>query len=140
MNGFAWLNSIVWVTAAYIFQTLLSLVESLENKQKCKFIKFPVVKFYPSISESLLQKALNFAQKFTEIDRELIYLIMHSRKSVLFEPNQVWVKKRGNLFDVTMGSFNGAEICELADLYLLHNLLFMIYHRTQNSACTTTMA
>ena len=51
--------------------------ESLENKQKCKFIKFDIAEFYPSISESLLQKALNFAQKFTEIDRELIDLISH---------------------------------------------------------------
>ena len=47
---------------------------------------------------------------------------MHSRKSVLFEQNQVWVKKGGNLFDVTMGFFDGAEICELVGLYLLHNL------------------
>ena len=101
---------------------VIAWFESLKNKQNCKFIKFDIAEFYPSISESLVQKALNFAQKFTEIDQELIDLIMHSRKSVLFEQNQVWVKKGGNLFDVTMGSFDGAEICELVGLYLLHNL------------------
>ena len=89
---------------------VIAWYESLENKQKCKFIKIDIAEFYPFISEPLLQKALNFAQKFTEIDREMIDLIMHSRKSVLFEQNQVWVKKGGNLFDVTMGSFDGAEI------------------------------
>ena len=31
-------------------------------------------------------------------------------------------KKRGSLFDVTMGSFDGAEICELVGLFMLHNL------------------
>ena len=31
-------------------------------------------------------------------------------------------KKNGNLFDVTMGSYDGAEICELVGLYLLHEL------------------
>ena len=27
-----------------------------------------------------------------------------------------------NLFDVTMGSYDGAEVCELVGLYILHNL------------------
>ena len=31
-------------------------------------------------------------------------------------------KENGNLYDVTMGSYNGAEICELVGLYLLHEL------------------
>ena len=30
--------------------------------------------------------------------------------------------KDGNLFDVTMGSYDGAEICELVGLFLLHEL------------------
>ena len=34
-----------------------------------------------------------------------------------------WIKKEGNpLFDVTMGSYNGAEVCELVGLYLLSKL------------------
>ena len=34
-----------------------------------------------------------------------------------------WVKKTGNpLFDVTMGSFDGAELCELVGLYLLNKI------------------
>ena len=33
------------------------------------------------------------------------------------------VKKNGNpLFDVTMGSFDGAEVCELVGLYLLNKI------------------
>jgi hypothetical protein len=44
---------------------------------------------------------------------------MHCRKCLLFSGNDQWVKKDGNeMFDVTMGSFDGAEVCELVGLYL----------------------
>ena len=47
---------------------------------------------------------------------------MHCRKSVLFGDQSTWTKKNGNFFDVAMGSYDGAEICELVGLYLLHEL------------------
>ena len=48
--------------------------------------------------------------------------ILHGCKSVLFfYQNSAWVKKEG-VFDVTMGSFHGAEIAELVGLYLLSEL------------------
>ena len=31
--------------------------------------------------------------------------------------NKVWVKKDNSDFDVTMGSFDGAVVCELVGLY-----------------------
>ena len=38
----------------------------------------------------------------------------HSRKSLLFENEHPWVKKdKDNMFDVTMGCWDGAEVCEL---------------------------
>ena len=46
---------------------------------------------------------------------------MHLRKSLLFDSNNIWIKKGGNHnFDVMMGSYDGAEICKLVDLYILH--------------------
>ena len=49
-------------------------------------------------------------------------IITHAIKS-LFKDGQPWVKKENsNMFDVTMGSFDGAEVCELVDVYLLHQL------------------
>ena len=48
---------------------------------------------------------------------------MHSGKSLLFDSNSIWIKKDGDLnFDGTMGSYDGAEICELVGLYILHVL------------------
>ena len=47
---------------------------------------------------------------------------MHSRESYLFSSNKTWVKKDTSDFDVAMGSFDGAEICELIGLYILSKL------------------
>ena len=47
---------------------------------------------------------------------------MHARKSLLFNNGTTWIKKDSNLFDVTMGSFDGAEICELVGLFILNKL------------------
>ena len=48
---------------------------------------------------------------------------MHCRKSLLFDNKTAWTKKNhSSMFDVTMGSFDGAEVCELIRLFLLNNL------------------
>ena len=49
--------------------------------------------------------------------------ILHARKSLLFSGGKNWVKNNiSSLFDVTMGSFDGAEICELVGAYVLATL------------------
>ena len=48
---------------------------------------------------------------------------MHSCKSLLFNNTSVWIKREGYPdFDITMGSFDGAEICELVGVYILNVL------------------
>ena len=48
---------------------------------------------------------------------------MHSRKSILFNNRSPRVKKdNDDLFDVTMGIFDGAEVCKLIGLSILNNL------------------
>ena len=48
---------------------------------------------------------------------------MLCRKSLLFDNETAWTKKNhSSMFDVTMGSFDGAEVCELIGLFLLNNL------------------
>ena len=48
---------------------------------------------------------------------------MHSRKSLLFHEDAARVKKSDSgLFDVTMGSYDGAEVCKLVGLYILNRL------------------
>ena len=94
-------------------------------KNKAKFIKFDIVDFYPSISKELLNKAIKFAKTYVNISDQNLGIIIHSKSSLLFSNGKTWIKKNG-LFDVTMGSFDGAETCELVALYLLHKLSTVI--------------
>ena len=81
---------------------------------------FDIKDFYPSITERLLKEALEFAKIHTSIPKKDIDVVMHARKSLLFNQDHVWIKKDGGLFDVTMGAFDGAEVCELIGTYLLN--------------------
>ena len=47
---------------------------------------------------------------------------MHARKSLLFNKDEIWVKKDNPEFNVTMGSYDGAEVCELVGLFLLEKI------------------
>ena len=100
-------------------QAVIEWFKNIEDKKNSTFIKFDIVEYYPSILEDLLTKAINFAKSITPIENKIIHTIKHSRKSLLFNKEDVWVKKDNPDFDVTMGSFDGAEVCELVGLYLL---------------------
>ena len=96
---------------------------SIPNKKKATFISFDIVEFYPSISEELLSKAIEFSQRFYKITDLEKQIIMQTKKSLLFPKNEAWEKKNNKvLFDVTMGSFDGAETCELVAVYMLNEL------------------
>lgn len=97
--------------------------KDIRNKQECTFINFDIVNFYPTISEDLLMKAINYAKQYTNISENSVSIIMHSRKSLLCDKNVPWEKRNNkNLFDVTMGSYDGAEVCELVGLLILSEL------------------
>ena len=99
---------------------MINWFKSIENKHNCKFISFDVVEYYPSITEDLLNKALDFASKFDTITPEERSIILHAKRSFLFCEESTWGKTEAqDLFDVTMGSWDGAETCELVGNYLL---------------------
>ena len=79
---------------------------------KTSFLKFDIVSFYPSISEKLLSDALKWAKNLTKITDSDIEVILHCRKTFLFYQDEIWVKKSNSEFDVAMGSFDSAEVCE----------------------------
>ena len=85
-------------------------------------ICFDIENFYPSITEKLLTDSINFVKQYTSIPDRDIYIIMHSRKSLLFNNDKAWIKKDNSSFDVTMGSYDGAEVCELVGLFILNDL------------------
>ena len=101
---------------------VISWFKSLENKQDFSFLKFDVVSFYPSISQHLFEETITWARTHYNFTEESMNIILNARKSFLFFNNQPWEKKGSETFDVTMGSYDGAEICELVGLYILHKL------------------
>ena len=71
---------------------------------------FDIKDFYPSITNDLVNKALNFASEHIYILKCDINVIHHARKSLLLNGSHNWVKKKGDLFDVLMGVYHGAEV------------------------------
>ena len=86
-------------------------------------MQFDTEEFYPLISKELLLKAIAYAKTSVNISDEETNTIMHSRKSLLFNNTDILIKKNGDPdLNVTMGSFDGAELCKLVGLYILHIL------------------
>mgnify|MGYP006903939448 CR=1 FL=1 len=102
---------------------------NLDNKQNLTFFKFDVVSFYPSISETLFNDAIQWAESIYPFSHEELTILKHSRKSFLFKKQEPWVKKDNSNFDVTMGSFDGAEVCDLVGLYILHKLEALVFKK-----------
>jgi len=94
--------------------------KNINDKHLCTFMMFDIKEFYPSISENLLKNALKFANDISRIKPKDMEIIFHARKSLLFNSGESWMKKGDSLFDVTMGAFDGAEVCELVGCFLLH--------------------
>ena len=96
------------------------------EKDRYKLMKFDIEQFYPSIDEELLLKALNFANTYTKITEEDKKIILNAAKSILFNQGEVWIKSKNKnsnpLYDITMGSKHGAEVCEIVGLYIMSKL------------------
>ena len=104
-------------------QNVIEWFGNIEQKSRHSFISFDIVHFYPSISENLLDQALSWASSLADTSHEDISIIKHARKSLLFNNGKPWIKNNNsNLFDVTMDTYDGAEICELVGLFILNHL------------------
>ena len=60
----------------------------------------------------LLTKALNWAKTVTYISDTAVDLIFCARKNVLFDGENIWVKKENKHFDIGMAALDGAECSE----------------------------
>ena len=102
--------------------SVIDWFKRIDNKSKCKFIVFDIVEFYPSISEKLLREAISWASSIVNFTPEEIEIILKSKKSLLWNKDVPWRKKGESNFDVTMGSYDGAEACDLVGLRMLNQL------------------
>ena len=98
---------------------VIKWLQNIKNKKLHTLTVFDIQEFYPSIGEKLLKDAVLFAN----INRKDIEVIFHCRRSLLFHNNEPWIKKDNNGdFDVTMRSYDGPEVFELAGLFMLNML------------------
>ena len=110
-------------------QNVRDWFHEIPNKKVHKFVVFDIKEFYPSIKEQLLKDALDFANRYINIPENDKKIINHARKSLLFNKQQTWIKKESGLVDVTMGAYDGAEVCELVGSFLLY-ALSLKYNKT----------
>ena len=106
-------------------QQVINWFNCIENKNSMQFIKFDVKEFYPSITEQLLEKAIRFGQKHCDISQQDIKIIFNAAQSVLYHNEEAWIKRKEGVsptFDITMGGYHGAEVCELVGLYMLSEM------------------
>ena len=102
------LNVYQWQNASEVIKWF----QNIKNKKLHTLTVFDIQEFYPSIVEKFLKDAVLFAQTHANISRKDIEVIFHCLRSLLFHNNEPWIKKDSNDdFDVTMGSYDGAEVC-----------------------------
>ena len=78
-----------------------------------------------------------------DISREDREITFQASKSLLFDKNKPWTKKGDSNFDIGMGSFHGAECCELVGLFLLSllqdlKLILGLYRDDGLGVCSLT--
>ena len=114
------LRSILKVNQWKSTGAVIKWFNSIKEKESCAFIQLDIKDFYPTITETILDNAISFTKELTHVSDEKIRVIKHCRKSLLYNNETPWVKKNtpGNL-DVTMGSYDWAEVCELVGVYIL---------------------
>ena len=100
----------------------LQWFDRIRNKRDHWFIQFDVVSFYSSISKQLLDETVAWVSTIADVDDLTKEVLYHVRQTFLFYQNEPWAKKDTPGFDVPMGAFDSAEVCELVGLYILHKL------------------
>ena len=100
--------------------------KTIPSKHQKTFFKFDIVSFYPSIKQTLLMEAISWAKTYTTVPADELNVVLHCRKMFLFFEDECWVKKDNSNFDVSMGSLDSAEVCELVGLFLLSKMESLI--------------
>ena len=68
------------------------------------------------------------AQGYIDISSKDTEIIYHVLKSLLFDEKDTWMKQQSSLLDVTMGVYDGVEVCELVGTYML-SLIWEKYNK-----------
>ena len=81
---------------------VITWFKGIPSKSRTRFVNFDIVDYYPSVSADLLNRALDYASRFTQVTQEDREVILHTKRSLLYNNNIPWVKQ-GSEFDIAMG-------------------------------------
>ena len=102
-------------------QDMLKWFKNLDRNDPLCFLQLDIEEFYPSISETLFNNALVYAKEFYYFLDIEVKALKNARLSLLFHNKDTWQKKT-NLFDCTMGAYDGAEVAEMVGLFMLDKI------------------
>ena len=99
------------------------MFKNILNQNERTFTVFDIQEFYPSVTKDLLKTVILFAQNSVNISPKSIEVVFHFYNSLLCHNGYPSIKKDpSEEFDVTMGSYDGAEVCEIVGLSMLDML------------------
>ena len=109
----------LWINTTQVIEWF----KSIPSKRSSCFISFDIDSYYPSITKSILDEAITFAQTVTPITTSEIDIILQARQTLIGFGTDYW-KKRNSLtpFDVTMGANDSAQVTDLVGIHILHRL------------------
>ena len=100
------LNANLWRST----QAVMTWFKNIQSKSSSSFIKFNIIDFYPSMWKDLSLKAINFAKPVAHIKDKFTETIFHSRIVLLFNKNDVWIKKDNPDFVSQLVGLNRLDI------------------------------
>ena len=107
------------------WRNTIEVVKWFEGRNKRiqhRFIQFDIIEFYPSITKELLDETIEFLSQHTVMTETNKNIAKAAAENLLYNRNESWCKKSGGSFDITMGGYAGAELCEAVGLLILHKL------------------
>ena len=96
--------------------------KAINDKKQFKFINWDIDNFYASITPKLLDQTLDWATTYVGLTAQQRKIVTQSCQSFLYFGGQPWRKKGDDIFDVGMGAYHGAQVCELVGLFLMSKL------------------
>ena len=116
-------KAIVSTTSVNQWKNTSKWFKNIPEKRVSSFVNFDVENFYPLISIKLFTDSIKYAKNLIEITDQDLAIIMQTRKTLLFQNTEPWVKKSGTEdFDVPTGCYDGTEVCELVGSFMLNQL------------------
>ena len=138
------ITKIVFLTNVNQWKNSTSVTEwykTIPNKNQYRFVMFDIESFYPSISLELFNETLNFVKNLTDISETDVSIVMQARKTLLFNDSKPWLKKFVNKdFNVPMGCFDGAEVCELVGSFISKKLCDVLQRENVRLYCDEGLA